>query len=269
MSKIEGKGRRRKVAAAAAGLVLVQAIGGSVAWASGSLSADAVPASQATAAGGGAASPSETAFAQPPVDPSDAVAIEAVTANLPEAERAASMAHLPAKGDGPSAGQAAPASIGLQAGSAAAGPDGPAKRWGMVRGAWDEEVLVTPARDEVVVVAEARIEFVLVAPEKVDYIDHPATYKTIKEKVGVYYRANDGTIFENESECAYYCNEQGIYYSVKPKYEEKQVIDKEAWTETVITPATYKDVYHPAVTETRHHDAIYKTVHHDAVWGWI
>ena len=279
MSKIEDKGsaaaaspkgRRRKVAAIAAGLVLVQAIGGGAAWASGSLSADVAPALQATVAEDGEASPSEAASTQLPADPADAAAVEVVSTDLAETERAAAMARLSAKGDGPSAGQAAPAPAGLQVGSAAAGSDGPAKRWGIVRGAWDEEVLVTPARDEVVVVTEARIESVLVASEKVDYIEHPATYKTIKEKVGVKHVCRDcGYTTTSDSDIDNHAATTGHIIRTVPVYEEKQVIDKEAWTETVITPAKYKEVYHPAVTETRHHDAVYKTVHHDAVWGWI
>ncbi|WP_195419442.1 hypothetical protein [Collinsella sp. D33t1_170424_A12] len=118
-------------------------------------------------------------------------------------------------------------------------------------------------------VTEARTEPVLVAPEKVDYIEHPATYKTVKVKVGVKFVADDGKEFTDEDACGDYCFATQQSYSVLPLYEEKQVIDKEAWTETVITPAGYKDVRRPAVTETRHHDAVYKTVHHDAVWGWI
>lgn len=278
MSKIEDKGsaaaasprgRRRKVAAIAAGLVLVQAIGGSVAWASGFLSAEGVPASRGAVAGDGETSPSGAASTQLPADPADAAAVEVVSTDLAETERAAAMARLSAKGDGPSAGQAAPAPAGPQDGSAAAGSDGPAKRWGIVRGAWDERVLVTPARDEVVVLKEAWTDTILDTPEKVDYIEHPATYKTEKIKVGVYWRVSDGTIFYDEDQAVDYAYDRGLSIATLPKYEERQVIDKEAWTETVITPAKYKDVRRPAVTETRHHEAVYKTVHHEAVWGWI
>lgn len=313
MSKIEDKGsvagaspegRRRKVAAVAAGLVLVQAIGGGVAWASGSLSSTAdptspesvveqagrggemgmgasiptasdgkstwsVPASQMVMVEDGKAAPSEVSFTLLPVDPTDEAAVEAVTASLPEAEREAARRHLAAKRDDPSSNKVSSSPVKPEARPDSGSSSQSSKKWGILKDAWDETVLVSKAWDEAVVIKEAWTETILDTPEKVDYIEHPATYKTIKEKVGVKYVADDGREFTDENACGDYCFATQQSYSVLPVYKEKQVIDKEAWTETVVTPAKYKEVHHPAVTETKRHEAVYETVHHDAVWGWI
>lgn len=95
-------------------------------------------------------------------------------------------------------------------------PAEPEKVWGIVTPAWDEQVY------------------------------HPAVThtETQKQKVGVQYMADDGTLFDNEDDCAYYCVINGLQYSCLPKYQEVTVTvtDQAAWTETV---------------------------HHDAVYGWV
>ena len=95
-------------------------------------------------------------------------------------------------------------------------PAEPEKVWAVVTPAWDEQVY------------------------------HPAVThtETQKKKVGVQYRATDGTLFDNEDACSEYCWDNGLQYSCLPKYEEVTVTvaDQEAWTETI---------------------------HHDAVYGWV
>lgn len=95
-------------------------------------------------------------------------------------------------------------------------PAEPEKVWSVVTPAWDEQIY------------------------------HPAVThtETQKQKVGVQYMADDGTLFNNEDDCVYYTIMNGQSYSVLPKYEEVTVTvtDQAAWTETV---------------------------HHDAVYGWV
>lgn len=95
-------------------------------------------------------------------------------------------------------------------------PAEPEKVWGVVAPAWDEQVY------------------------------HPAVThtETQKQKVGVQYMADDGTLFDSEDDCAYYCVINGLQYSCLPKYQEVTVTvtDQAAWTETI---------------------------HHDAVYGWV
>lgn len=105
---------------------------------------------------------------------------------------------------------------GSNSGSGSSKPAEPEKVWGIVTPAWDEQVY------------------------------HPAVThtETQKQKVGVQYMADDGTLFDNEDDCAYYCVINGLQYSCLPKYQEVTVTvtDQAAWTETV---------------------------HHDAVYGWV
>ena len=95
-------------------------------------------------------------------------------------------------------------------------PAEPEKVWGVVTPAWDEQIY------------------------------HPAVThtETQKQKVGLQYMADDGTLFDNEDDCAYYCVINGLQYSCLPKYQEVTVTvtDQAAWTETI---------------------------HHDAVYGWV
>lgn len=95
-------------------------------------------------------------------------------------------------------------------------PTEPEKVWAVVTPAWDEQVY------------------------------HPAVThtETQKQKVGVQYMADDGTLFNNEDDCVYYTIMNGQSYSVLPKYDEVTVTvtDQAAWTETV---------------------------HHEAVYGWV
>lgn len=95
-------------------------------------------------------------------------------------------------------------------------PAEPEKVWGIVTPAWDEQVY------------------------------HPAVThtETQKQKVGVQYQAEDGTVFDNEDDASWYAFSNGMGYSCLPKYEEVTVTvtDQAAWTETI---------------------------HHDAVYGWV
>ena len=95
-------------------------------------------------------------------------------------------------------------------------PAEPEKVWGIVTPAWDEQIY------------------------------HPAVThtETQKQKVGVQYQAEDGTVFDNEDDASWYAFSNGMGYSCLPKYEEVTVTvtDQTAWTETI---------------------------HHDAVYGWV
>lgn len=101
-------------------------------------------------------------------------------------------------------------------GSGSSKPADPEKVWGVVTPAWDEQVY------------------------------HPAVThtETQKQKVGVQYQAEDGTVFDNEDDASWYAFSNGMGYSCLPKYEEVTVTvtDQAAWTETI---------------------------HHDAVYGWV
>lgn len=94
--------------------------------------------------------------------------------------------------------------------------------------------------------AEPEKVWAIVTPAWDEQIYHPAVThtETQKKKVGVQYRATDGTLFDNEDACSEYCWDNGLQYGCLPKYEEVTVTvtDQEAWTETV---------------------------HHEAVWGWV
>lgn len=95
-------------------------------------------------------------------------------------------------------------------------PAEPEKVWGIVTPAWDEQIY------------------------------HPAVThtETQKQKVGVQYQAEDGTVFDNEDDASWYAFSNGMGYSCLPKYQEVAVTvtDQAAWTETI---------------------------HHDAVYGWV
>ena len=79
-----------------------------------------------------------------------------------------------------------------------------------------------------------------------EQVYHPAVThtETQKQKVGVQYMADDGTLFDSEDACSEYCWDNGLQYSCLPKYQEVTVTvtDQAAWTETI---------------------------HHDAVYGWV
>lgn len=94
--------------------------------------------------------------------------------------------------------------------------------------------------------AEPEKVWAIVTPAWDEQIYHPAVThtETQKQKVGVQYRATDGTLFDNEDDCAYYCVINGLQYGCLPKYQDVTVtiVDQEAWTETI---------------------------HHEAVWGWV
>lgn len=229
----------------------------------------ALPASQMLQVVDGQATPSEISFTLLPVDPSDAEAVEAVTATLPEAEREAAKQLLAAKKEDPKADKVEIAPVKPQPAPSKPEAGKPSKKWGVVKEAWDEKVLVSAAWDETVVVKPAWTENKLVKDAWTETINHPAEYKIDKVKVGVYWRVSDGTIFYNEDDAYAYADAHKLGVGVLPLYEEKQVLVKDAWTEKVNHPAQYQTVNHPAETKTVHHDAVYKTVHHDAVYGWI
>lgn len=229
----------------------------------------APPASQMLQVVDGEATPSEISFTLLPVDPADAEAVEAVTANLPEAEREAAKQLLAAKKEDPKADKVEIAPVKPQPAPSKPEAGKPSKKWGVVKEAWDEKVLVSAAWDETVVVKPAWTENKLVKDAWTETINHPAEYRIDKVKVGVYWVVDDGKVFYNEDQAWDYAIEKGLAVSTLPLYEEKQVLVKEAWTEKVNHPAQYQTVNHPAETKTVHHDAVYKTVHHDAVYGWI
>lgn len=91
-------------------------------------------------------------------------------------------------------------------------PAEPEKVWAVVTPAWDEQVWV----------------------EEVSHIE--------KQKVGVQFMADDGTLFDNEDDCVYYTAMNGQQYSVLPKYADVKIVDQAGH---------------------------YETVHHDAVYGWV
>lgn len=94
--------------------------------------------------------------------------------------------------------------------------------------------------------AEPEKVWAVVTPAWDEQIYHPAVThtETQKQKVGVQYMADDGTLFDSEDACSEYCWDNGLQYSCLPKYQEVTVTvtDQAAWTETV---------------------------HHDAVYGWV
>ena len=229
----------------------------------------APPASQMLQVVDGEATPSEISFTLLPVNPADAEAVEAVTANLPEAEREAAKQLLAAKKEDPKADKVEIAPVKPQPAPSKPEAGKPSKKWGVVKEAWDEKVLVSAAWDETVVVKPAWTENKLVKDAWTETINHPAEYRIDKVKVGVQFVAKDGTVFDNEDACGDYCDRTSQSYYVMPVYKETQVLVKDAWTEKVNHPAQYQTVNHPAETKTVHHDAVYKTVHHDAVYGWI
>lgn len=125
------------------------------------------------------------------------------------------------KGDSKPSGSSSSSNSGSNSGSGSSSsgsskPAEPEKVWGIVTPAWDEQVY------------------------------HPAVThtETQKQKVGVQYMADDGTLFDSEDACSEYCWDNGLQYSCLPKYQEVTVTvtDQAAWTETV---------------------------HHEAVYGWV
>ena len=188
------------------------------------------------------------------VDMTDDAAVDAAIEKLPEEERAAAKKLIEAKRENPnatavSAPVAKPSSSTVQQAAAngstgkndskpAAKPSGsnsssnkndskpsgssssnkddkpaePEKVWAVVTPAWDEQVWV----------------------EEVSHIE--------KQKVGVQFMADDGTLFDNEDDCVYYTVMNGQQYSVLPKYADVKIVDQAGH---------------------------YETVHHDAVYGWV
>lgn len=120
------------------------------------------------------------------------------------------------KDDKPASKPSNSGNSGSGSGSSSSKPAEAEKVWGIVTPAWDEQVY------------------------------HPAVThtETQKQKVGVQYMADDGTLFDNEDACSEYCWDNGLQYSCLPKYQEVTVTvtDQPAWTETI---------------------------HHDAVYGWV
>lgn len=230
----------------------------------------APPASQMLQVVDGQATPSEISFTLLPVDPADAEAVEAMTANLPEAEREAAKQLLAAKKEDPKADRVEVAPVKPQPAPSKPEAGKPSKKWGVVKEAWDEKVLVSAAWDETVVVKPAWTENKLVKDAWTETINHPAEYTIDKIKVGVMH----GCVtcgFETQDDDVFgdHLASNGHIGWTRPIYEDRKVLVKEAWTEKVNHPAQYQTVNHPAETKTVHHDAVYKTVHHDAVYGWI
>lgn len=94
--------------------------------------------------------------------------------------------------------------------------------------------------------AESEKVWGIVTPAWDEQIYHPAVThtETQKQKVGVQYQAEDGTVFDNEDDASWYAFSNGMGYSCLPKYQDVTVTvtDQAAWTETI---------------------------HHDAVYGWV
>lgn len=123
------------------------------------------------------------------------------------------------KNDKPEPKPSAPGNSGGNAGNGSGSespkpskPAEPEKVWAVVTPAWDEQVY------------------------------HPAVTHVEKQKVGVQYQAEDGTLFDSEDDASWYAFSNGMGYSCLPKYQDVTVTDQAAWTETV---------------------------HHDAVYGWV
>lgn len=202
------------------------------------------------------------------VDLTDEAATAAAVEALPEAQRAAARATVEAKREDPSASrvEAAPARPAAPApqhqaaapskpsakpghrpqsepapkpqdkpsnpGGGSSKPSQPEKVWGVVKPAWDEQVLIRAAWTET--------------------INHPAVTHVEKVPDGsVYYLCTQGHRFENEADAAHHAATTGHAIDTVPNYIDKVVVDQQAWTETI------------------NHPAEYKTVHHDAVMGWI
>ena len=91
--------------------------------------------------------------------------------------------------------------------------------------------------------AEPEKVWAVVTPAWEEKIYHPAVThtETKKQKVGVQYRATDGTLFDSEDACSEYCWDNGLQYSCLPKYQDVTVtiVDQEAWTETIQHEAVY------------------------------
>ena len=120
------------------------------------------------------------------------------------------------KDDKPASKPSAPGNSGGGSGNGSGSetpkPAEPEKIWAVVTPAWDEQVY------------------------------HPAVTHVEKQKVGVQYQAEDGTLFDSEDDASWYAFSNGMGYSCLPKYQDVTVTDQVAWTETV---------------------------HHDAVYGWV
>ncbi len=187
------------------------------------------------------------------VDMTDDAAVDAAIENLPEEERAAAKKLIEAKRENPNASTVSapvskPSSSTVQQAGAANGSSGkgdskPASKpdnsgnSGSGSGSGSSK----PSKP-----AESEKVWAIVTPAWDEQIYHPAVThtETQKKKVGVQYRATDGTLFDNEDACSEYCWDNGLQYGCLPKYEEVTVTvtDQEAWTETI---------------------------HHEAVWGWV
>lgn len=230
----------------------------------------APPASQMLQVVDGEATPSEISLTLLPVNPADAEAVESVTANLPEAERDAARQLLAAKREDPKADRVEVAPARPQPAPSEPGDGKPARKWGVVKEAWDERVLVSAAWDETVVVKPAWTEDKLVKEAWTETINHPAEYRIDRVQNGKKHVCDVcGYTTKSDSDAMKHSSGEGHNMSTYTDWIEKQVLVKEAWTEKVDHPAQYQTVNHPAETKTVHHDAVYKTVHHDAVYGWM
>ena len=209
------------------------------------------------------------------VDLTDEAATAAAVEALPEAQRDAARATVDAKREDPSASrvEAAPARPAAPApqhqaaapskpsakpdskpqgkpqngpapepqdkpsnpGGGPSKPSQPEKVWGVVKPAWDERVLVRAAWTET--------------------INHPAVTHVEKVDSGKRYwlcaDRNCHQRFDSEAAAEEHSATVGHFIDCCPIYEDKVVVDQQAWTETIDHPAEYK------------------TVHHDAVMGWI
>ena len=217
------------------------------------------------------------------VDMTDDAAVDAAIENLPEEERAAAKKLIEAKRENPNASTVSapvskPSSSTVQQAGAANGSSGkgdskpaskpsgsssssnkndskPSSGSGSSSNKGDskpsgsnktDRPASKPGSSKPSKPAESEKVWAIVTPAWDEQIYHPAVThtETQKKKVGVQYRATDGTLFDNEDACSEYCWDNGLQYGCLPKYEEVTVTvtDQEAWTETI---------------------------HHEAVWGWV
>lgn len=191
------------------------------------------------------------------VDMTDQAAVDAALEKLPEEERAAARKLIEAKRENPDASTVSapvskPSSSTVQQAAAskpsgsnsnkndskpASKPSAPGNSGGNSGNGSGSE---TPKPSKP---AEPEKVWAVVTPAWDEQVYHPAVThtETQKQKVGVQYMADDGTLFDNEDDCVYYTIMNGQSYSVLPKYEEVTVTvtDQAAWTETVHHEAVY------------------------------
>ncbi len=252
----------------------------------------------------GKATPATISFTLLPVDPTDEKAVEAVTASLPEGEREAAMGHLSEAGKNTDGGASKLAPAKPQA--PASGAASHAKKWGIVKEAWDERVMVTAEHDRIEMVRGPWYEEKLVREAWTETIDHPAEYAIDKIKIGVMHGC-DTCGFETQDDDVFgdHLASNGHIGWTRIDHPAEYAIDKIkigvmhgcdtcgfetqdddvfgdhlasnghiGWTRPIyeehkvlVKDAWTETINHPAEYQTVHHPAETKTVHYDAVYN--